>query len=269
VSRKRIGCCAAALCALLGVLGLGDAVARVRTTFVVSPGGSVPGSFASIQAAVNAATTAGGDTILVYPGTYAEQVTINRNLTLEPTRPGAIIQAPSTMTPDAFGLRVLVEVNNGATVTIRGLAIRGPNPAINAGVLVVGGATLKLEDSRVADIHQGPTSFGVQTGVAVQAGGSAAAAVGQVGHLEPTGNTLEGYQRAGFVIGRNGSTGTIERNQVIGVGPTPLNAQTGIQISPGASRGVVDNNYVADNSYTGRRVCGDLARPDHGRQDSR
>ena len=42
-------------------------------TIIVNPGGS-------IQAAVNGA--ASGDTILVNPGTYTEQVTINKNLTL-------------------------------------------------------------------------------------------------------------------------------------------------------------------------------------------
>src|SRR5262249_50381426 len=77
-------------------------------TLVVSPGGTVPGSFSSIQTAVN--TASAGDTIQVDPGAYTEQVTINKNLTVQGNGAGAIIQAPTTLTPDAFNLRVLVEV---------------------------------------------------------------------------------------------------------------------------------------------------------------
>src|SRR3954449_8684938 len=70
-------------------------------------------TFATIQAAVAAA--AAGTTLQVSPGTYPEQVTIGKSLTLEGTAPGAIIQAPSTLTTDTFNLRVLLEVNNAAT----------------------------------------------------------------------------------------------------------------------------------------------------------
>ena len=58
-------------------------------TLVVSPGGVVPQSFSSIQAAVTAA--ASGDTVLVDPGTYQEQVTIGKNLTLQGNGAGANI----------------------------------------------------------------------------------------------------------------------------------------------------------------------------------
>src|SRR5262245_31215985 len=49
-------------------------------TFVVDPRPGV-GDFTTIQAAVN--NVPSGSTILVDPGTYTEQVTINKDLTLE------------------------------------------------------------------------------------------------------------------------------------------------------------------------------------------
>src|SRR5262245_54202462 len=85
------------------------------TTIIVNPGGS-------IQAAVTGA--ASGDTILVNPGTYTEQVTINKNLTLQGNGAGAIIQSPATLTTDAFGQNALVEVNSAATVNINNLTIQ-------------------------------------------------------------------------------------------------------------------------------------------------
>jgi hypothetical protein len=48
----------------------------------VSPGTIyVPDDYLTIQATVNAAS--GGDTIIVYPGTYTENVDVNKSLTIE------------------------------------------------------------------------------------------------------------------------------------------------------------------------------------------
>src|SRR5262245_59037264 len=69
----------------------------VPSILVVDPAGG-PGIFTTIQAAVNAANPAGGDTIQVHPATYTEQVTINTSLTMLGTAPGAIIQAPAALT---------------------------------------------------------------------------------------------------------------------------------------------------------------------------
>ena len=68
-------------------------------TLVVNPAGG-PGVFTTIQAAVNAANPAGGDTIQINPGTYTEQVTIDKSLTMMGTAPGVIIQSPTTLTPE-------------------------------------------------------------------------------------------------------------------------------------------------------------------------
>jgi hypothetical protein len=215
------------------------------------PGGNLIGIFPTIQGAVNAADPS-GDTIKVDPGTYTEQVTINKSLTLQGNGAGAIIQAPSTMTPDpVFNLRSLVEVKNAATVNINNMTIEGPNPAINDGILVVGGATANVTGSTIVHIHQNTATFGNQTGFAIQVGGTGAQAVGQVGNATIIDCTITDYQKVGVIIGRNGSSGTVTGSTITGIGPTPLNAQNGIQISPGAGSSTVSNNTISGNQYTG------------------
>jgi len=213
----------------------------VPAPVIVNPGGS-------IQTAVNAANP--GDTVLINPGTYTEQVTINKNLTLQGNGAGAIIQAPNPLTPDAFGLNVLVEVNTAATVNINNLTIQGPSPSINVGILVVGGATANVTGATITQI-QDPATFGNQTGFGIQVGGTGSQAVGQVGHATITDCTVTDYQKVGIIIGRNGSSGTITGTTITGVGPTPQIAQNGIQISPGTATATVSNNTISGNQFTG------------------
>jgi hypothetical protein len=218
-------------------------------TLVVDPAGG-PGIFTTIQAAVDAANTAGGDTIDIHPATYMEQVTIGKSLTMMGTGPGTTIRAPSTLTPDTFNLRVLVEVNSAATVTMSNLTIAGPAPNLNAGILIVQGATADVAGTTVTQI-QDPATFGNQTGSGIQIGGTGSQAVGEVGHATITGCTVTAYQKVGIIVGRSGSTGTIADTVITGVGPTPMIAQNGIQIGPGSASGTVSNTTISGNHFTG------------------
>jgi parallel beta-helix repeat protein len=222
------------------------------TTFVVNPTPGV-GQFTSINTAVNDPTVMNGDTIVVDPGTYTEQVMINKSLTIQGNGAGAIIQAaPTLATADSFGLHVLVEVGNAVTVTMSNLTIQGPSTNINAGILIVGGATANVTGTTVAHIHQDTSTFGVQTGFGIQVGGTGAQAVGEVGHATITNCTVTDYQKVGIIIGRSGSSGTITGCTITGVGPTPLIAQNGMQIGPGTAAGAtVSNTTISGNEYTG------------------
>jgi parallel beta-helix repeat protein len=220
------------------------------TTFVVDlvPG---RGDFTTIQAAVNAAANS-GDTILVDPGAYLEQVTINKSLTIQGNGAGATIQAPTTLTPDSFNLNVLVEIGNAATATMSNLNVQGPSPTINMGILVVGGATANLTGITVSHIHQGASSFGDQTGHGILVGGTSSSAVGQVGHATITNCTVTDYQKTGILIGDNGSSGTITGCTITGVGPTTFIAQNGIQFSQGTAAGAtVSNSTISGDEFTG------------------
>jgi hypothetical protein len=213
-------------------------------TLVVSPGGMVPGSFASIGAAVNAASP--GDTVLVDPGTYTEQVMITKNLTLQGNGAGAIISSPSTLTP-SLGFSSLLQVSNAATVNINNMTIEGPNPTINAGIYVAGGATANVTGTTILNINRGAANFGVQTGYGILVGSTGQM---QVGHATITGCTIEGYQKSAIITGGTGTTVTANDNTITGIGPTTLIAQNGIQITEGTTA-TVDNNTVTGNEFTG------------------
>lgn len=101
-----------------------------------------PGTpFSTIQAAVNAASA--GSTVLVCPGQYAEQVTINKALTLNGLALGrnAVIVPPAggfiSNTSDVFGPAVAHVLVQNAAVTINNIGVDGGGSG-NPGCLAAG-----------------------------------------------------------------------------------------------------------------------------------
>jgi parallel beta-helix repeat protein len=216
------------------------------------PGGMLIGSFSTIQAAVGAAAPS-GDTIKVDPGTYTEQVTINKSLTLEGSGLGAIIQAPTTAltTNPNFGFNSLVTVGNPTmviTVNIKGLTIQGPNTTIDNGIYVAGGATANVTGTTIANINRGPGLFGLQTGRGILVGSTGRS---QVGHAVITNSTITDYQKSGIVTGGNGTTVTVTGTTITGVGPTAVIAQNGIDINPGTTTATITSNTISGNEFIG------------------
>ena len=150
-------------------------------------------------------------------------------------RPGRDHPGPDHAHARQFNLRVLVEINNGATVNISNLTIAGPAPGLNAGILIVQRATANIAGTTVTQI-QNPATFGVQTGFAIQIGGSGAQAVGEVGHATITNCIISAYQKVGIIVGRNGSTGTITDTTITGVGPTRRSPRTASRSARGPRR---------------------------------
>ena len=109
-------------------------------TWVVDPTPGV-GNFTTIGAAVSSPMVVNGDTINVDPGTYTEQLVnataISKSLTLTGAGAGnSIIQCPATLVPDltlpnqpSTLTRPLIEMNNGAQVTMSGFTVTGPGPS--------------------------------------------------------------------------------------------------------------------------------------------
>lgn len=77
---------------------------------------------ASIQTAINAAHS--GETILLAPCTYVQQLTIEKSVNIVGAGTGqTIIQSPTPLVPDAFGNPWTIELGNAATVTLSGFTL--------------------------------------------------------------------------------------------------------------------------------------------------
>ncbi|MFB7178843.1 nitrous oxide reductase family maturation protein NosD [Streptomyces sp. NPDC056257] len=204
----------------------------------------VPRDYPTIQAAVDAADP--GDRITVRPGVYREQVVIGKDVSI--TGSGdrkTTIQAPQTLTPGDDGSNSIVEIHNGASVSLSRLAVSGPGPgtcadgALGSGIRVLGGARLDLRHAAVTHITDTPAAPCPRSATAVL-----------VGNL-PTGTgsatihdtKITGYQGAGVVVLNEGSTATIEHNTVTG---HPTLSTDGIEFVAGAV-GRVTRNTISDN----------------------
>jgi parallel beta-helix repeat protein len=208
------------------------------TTFVDDDGLDCPSAaHDTIQAAVSAAGP--NDTIIVCPGTYDEQVAVNTNgLKLRSQKPlAAIIQAPATPVDSA-----IVEVDGAENVEIAGFTIQGPiSGAIAYGILVGDGGSARIQKNHITDIRHEPMD-GAQTGVGIL--------VFEAADADISHNLIDDYQKGGVVVDGTGSHAAIKHNNVIGVGPTGVLAQNGVQVSAGATA-EVSHNQVSGNAYTG------------------
>lgn len=214
----------------------------------------VPGTYATIQLAINAAEPAGGDKIVVAAGNYTEQLSINKCVTIEGAGVGATnILSPAALTASTvtgFGGYAIVEVRGNSYVTITGVTISGPVPFGGAGrthgIFVSENATLKMTDSRVTALHGSGGIDGVQDGVGIRAGSTAA---NTTGNLDLDNVTVDDFQKNGIDVDRTGSSATITNSTVAGIGPTSILAQNGIFADYGADL-TVTNSTIKDLSYT-------------------
>ncbi len=193
-----------------------------------------------------------GDTVLVKPGSYPEQVTVNKDLALvgEAGRLATFIQAPATIPAASDPNSAIVLVTGaGVEAEITGFTIAGPGPSgcgsLAYGLFVRDGAHADIHDNRFLDIRDQPFS-GCQNGVAIQVG---RAALSTSGTAEITNNLIEAYQKNGITVSHTGSDAAITGNTVTGAGPTAVIAQNGIQVSGGATA-TISGNTVGRHSYT-------------------
>ena len=105
--------------------------------------------YTSIQAAINAAHA--GDDIRVYPGTYAEQLTIGagkNGLEIEAaTGTAPVVTAPATLTGNA----AVINISASQNVRIENLSIQG-NASTEFGIRVDTGASADLDDNTISSI---------------------------------------------------------------------------------------------------------------------
>jgi len=197
-----------------------------------------------LQTAVNNAPV--GATVFVEPGTYTEQVFINKNLTLQSTggAGSTTIRAPGALA--VHNTRNAVVAVENASVTIDGFTIDGDqqgaaNPSF-VGVHFFNATGGGLFNSLVTGITHNPLD-GTQNGVGVRVDGTSNGVVIQ-------NNTIEDFQKNGITVNGAGVTANVLDNTITGSGATSIIAQNGVQYSNGAG-GIIDGNTITDVAYTG------------------
>lgn len=192
-----------------------------------------------------------GNTVLLGSGTFAEQIEISKNLTLQGTV-GSIIQSPAVLV-DSFTTssvnKPVIYVHNADNVVLDGLIVDGFNKG-NANYKFIGIAYLNaggtISNSIVKNIMDNPFS-GAQHGVGIYANN----VDGTPRILNIMDNSVIDFQKTGIAASGDGLIVRIFDNTVTGEGPTSVTAQNGIQIAYGAT-GFVQNNSVKDIWYSGK-----------------
>jgi parallel beta-helix repeat protein len=235
------------------------------TTWFVAPsptgtgtsGGSCkkPG-FNTISAAITAAK--GGDIINVCPGTYVEQLTISKSLTIASTKGASqtIIQAPTTMAADTFGALNIVTVWGSDTAAeLSGFTIAGPlsvtcnGGVMGTGVFVQQSAVATITNNVITAIHDSPIVQCAAYGIGILVGRNA---LSTTGTATISGNTISDYQKSAIIVDGAGSSATITGNTITGwslalqASDNVQITQNAIQISRGASA-TVNSNTISTN----------------------
>ena len=209
----------------------------------------VPFDHATIQGAIDAASP--GGTIIVLPGTYTEQISIAKDLSITGAGMGiTVVRAPAVLVPNTLGSPSIVEVYGGANVSIARLTITGPGAAAcgEQGVLRWGvrvhNAHLDLGYAAVRDIHNTPAALCPQSGTAISVGqsapGSPPASI-NIHHSEVT-----NYSSVGIIVLGAGSRAEITQNLVAGPGHGSGVPTDGIELVAGAN-GTIARNIITGN----------------------
>ncbi len=264
---RTLNLCCLALFVLAALSG--QAFASTSDTVGLCAG---PGThYTTIQAAVNAP---GITTVEVCPGTYPEQITITKNLTLKGIASGssdaAVVVVPNgglvtNGVTDIYGNPVAAQifVQNAASVTISHLTVDGANDGLtDCSIDAIGiyyqnsGGT--ITDNAVRNVLLPPGLQGCQQGLAINVESNVGTPVVTISD-----NSVRNYDKNGITASGPGTGGgpdvTVNANTVIGLGATTVTAQNGIQIGFGAS-GTVESNYVVDDIYI-NPPCGGMNEP--------
>ncbi len=264
----------ARLSAILILAFLGCALNKAAQAETVAVGSCKKGvtSYPTIQKAVNAAPA--GSIIDVCPGTYPEQVSITKNLTLIGILAGTA-DAP-TVAPPSGGLvanatdpsgggpvAAQIVVSSPATsVTIQRITVDGKNNKVTGcdgsggsvplmvGIYyqnVSGTITQNAVRNQLQDAADQSCPNGL--GIYVESGGGATTSV------TISNNTVHSYQQNGITAngygdGSAGPDAVIENNSVDGAASSSTAAKNGIQVGFGAT-GKVTANTAIDDIWSG------------------
>jgi hypothetical protein len=222
-------------------------------------------TFSTIQAAINASPS--GSTVDICPGTYAEQLTINKSITLNgvssttsgvtsdaaiivPPAAGLVPNATDVDTGNPIAAQIFVQ-NPATTVNISNVTVDGTGNLIGGcapdlqGILYQN-ASGTLNHVAVRNQTLGTGLGGCQSGegIYVQTG------AGFASTLTVENSSVHNYNKNG-ITGNDANTTLIATGNYVqgaGVVPVPGAAQNGIQLGFGA-KGTIKGNTVIDNIY--------------------
>jgi Right handed beta helix region len=260
-----IGACAS----LAGLAGpaISSASASVfvsNTTPVTTKGGGCEHPrFATIQGAVEA--SAPGASIKVCPGTYAEQLVIDKGVKIGASgaEGSATVTLPATIAhtsgPCATRPEEMTEVVlcTSESVSLSNLSIEAKFPEGTCndslyGIFVGGGATLTAKHDEIHGAGASPIN-GCQGGVGVEVG--TAREPEQVGKAKLVEDSVSEYQKNGITAAGVGSNVAVVKSDIHGAGATTQTAQNGVQISFG-SGGSVKGSTIEGNECDHPTACG-------------
>lgn len=181
--------------------------------------------------------------VLVKPGTYAEQVVIQRNVTLTSTTPyAAVIQPPASLVADPTGANSLVFVGAPASIVgISNMTIQGAGPGncqLTTGIYVTAGTAISITGNKVLTI--GDPNCGYSLAIRFGNSASSYAAAGSISN-----NVVSAYVLRGIIV--DGSNANVTGNTVTGLGATTTYSPAGIVIRSGAQSSV-SGNTVTQNA---------------------
>jgi hypothetical protein len=226
---------------------------------------SSPG-YSTIQSAIDHATT--NQTIEVCAGTYTEQLTITKGVSLVavgaatvalPAAPADATTACDTAIDGSAPGQDEISICGTGTVKITGLTVQALWPANTCndnlyGILVAGGARLDATNVDVDGAGASPIN-GCQGGVGIEVGVSGLTPA-ETGTAVLSHVTVSNYQKNGITVDGTGSAATISNAFVTGAGATPVIAQNGIQISDGAVGVIKSSTITGDECDYPDGVCG-------------
>jgi hypothetical protein len=248
------------------VLALGICVAGSANATVFVGGCGSP-SYATIQDGVNHAPA--GSVVDVCPGTYPEQVFVNKRLTLAGIAVGtanqAIVTAPAggivantVSLATGYPIAAQIWVHDTTAVTIENLTVDGSgnNGLTTCGVPNLIGIYFQDASGTINDIvARNQTSVpangcasGVGLGVFVQSGISTVTGKAGVSTVNVLNSSVHDFQKNGITGNEVGTKLTVTSNEVRGQGSTNGAAENGIQLGFGAT-GKVNSNTVIDEIW--------------------
>jgi parallel beta-helix repeat protein len=250
------------------VLALANRVAVSANAATVFVGTCVSPSFSTIQAAVTAVPA--GSTVNVCPGTYPEQVSINKRLTLQGIASGtlnqAVVTAPAggivqntVSLATAYPIAAQIYVHDTTrAVAISNLTVDGSG---NNGLTACGvpnlvgiyyqdatGSIRNVVTRNQTSVPVNGCAQGTGMGIFVQSGTSLMTGGAGTSTVTVQNSTVHDFQKNGITGNEVGTTLTVSSNEVRGLGPTNGASENGVQLGFGAT-GRVNGNTIIDEIW--------------------